>query len=107
MIDARSLHGWLNVRQRFNDWLRERLAQYGFEEGEDFYCLSSKTGGRPRKDYLLTLDMAKELAMVERTDVGRETRRYFIRMERAALPISQDHRMTDNPPPRSDIESSP
>jgi anti-repressor protein len=91
MIDARSLHGWLNVRQRFNDWLRERLAQYGFEEGEDFYCLSSKTGGRPRKDCLLTLDMAKELAMVERTDVGRETRRYFIRMERAALPISQDH----------------
>jgi anti-repressor protein len=90
MIDARGLHGWLGQKQRFNDWIRERLEAYGFRDGEDFYCFSSKTGGRPRTDYLLTLDMAKELAMVERSDIGRETRRYFIQMERAARDMAGD-----------------
>jgi anti-repressor protein len=75
LIDARALHGWLGQRQRFNDWMRERLAAYGFEDGTDFYCRSSKTGGRPRRDYLLTVDMAKELSMVERTERGRVKRR--------------------------------
>lgn len=85
MIDARALHGWLGPKQRFNDWVRERLSQYAFEEGADFYCFSSKTGGRPRTDYFLTINMAKELAMVERTPIGQMTRRYFIKMEEAAL----------------------
>lgn len=85
MIDARALHGWLGPKQRFNDWVRERLSQYAFEEGTDFYCFSSKTGGRPRTDYFLTINMAKELAMVERTPIGQMTRRYFIKMEEAAL----------------------
>ena len=75
MIDARSLHGWLNITDQFGQWMRRRIAEYGFADGEDFSPLMVKTKGRPRKDYLLTIDMAKELAMVERTDVGRETRR--------------------------------
>lgn len=86
MIDARSLYGWLGTDARFNDWINRRVAEYGFKDGADFHSLLSKTGGRPRKDYLLTIDMAKELAMVERTDKGRETRRYFIQMEKAANP---------------------
>jgi anti-repressor protein len=89
MIDARALHGWLGPKQRFNDWVRERLSQYAFEEGTDFYCFSSKTGGRPRTDYFLTINMAKELAMVERTPIGQMTRRYFIKMEEAALERSR------------------
>lgn len=96
MIDARALHGWLGSGDRFDQWLRRRCREYGFAEGEDFYPHKFVLidGAKPhhrRKDYLLTLDMAKELAMVERTEVGRETRRYFIRMERAAVQMANDH----------------
>lgn len=76
MIDARKLHEWLGNKERFNQWVARRIADYGFEDGEDFYREIIKTRGRPRTDYLLTLDMAKELAMVERTQIGRMTRAY-------------------------------
>jgi phage anti-repressor protein len=72
MIDARSLHGWLGPKVQFHHWMRRRIEEYGFVSGEDFCAEKHKTGGRPRTDYLLTLDMAKELAMVERTEIGRE-----------------------------------
>lgn len=85
MIDARSLHNWLGCGRTFGAWVRGRIEEYGFEEGVDFIPVSEKTRGRPRTDYLLTLDTAKELAMVERTEVGRDTRRYFIGMEKAAV----------------------
>lgn len=78
MIDARTLHGWLGTRERFNDWVQRRVDEYGFEAGEDFYRNFSKSPsgrGRPRTDYLLTIDTAKELAMIERTPKGRATRR--------------------------------
>lgn len=78
MIDARSLYDWLGPKWAFTHWLNGRVKDYGFIEGTDFVRKNAETPstvGRPRKDYLLTLDMAKELAMVERTDVGRETRR--------------------------------
>jgi phage anti-repressor protein len=78
MIDARRLHNWLGCGRTFGAWVRGRIEEYGFEEGVDFIPVSEKTRGRPRTDYLLTLDTAKELAMVERTDIGRDTRRYFI-----------------------------
>ncbi|GAB7553105.1 hypothetical protein NRB_26110 [Novosphingobium sp. 11B] len=91
MIDARSLHEWLKPKVRFNDWISRRLDEYDFQDGEDFHSLLSKTRGRPRKDYHLTIGMAKELAMVERTEVGRATRRYFIQMEQAALKMATAH----------------
>lgn len=82
MIDARALHDWLGHRaQNFHKWVQSRIDDYGFVEGEDFSSTRKKTGGRPRTDYLLTLDMAKELAMVERSQIGRMTRAYFIEME--------------------------
>lgn len=84
MIDARGLHEWLGPKMRFNDWIRERIASYSFDPSKDFYCFSSKTGGRPKTDYFLTINMAKELAMVERSQIGQLTRRYFIEMEQAA-----------------------
>lgn len=75
MIDARSLHGWLGTGCTFAAWMNRRVKEYGFADGKDFCSILTKSsGGRPRKDYLLTIDMAKELAMVERTDKGRETR---------------------------------
>lgn len=64
-------------------WLKERIEQYGFVEGEDFSPISGKsTGGRPTIEYHLTLDMAKELAMVENNEQGRIVRRYFIQSEK-------------------------
>lgn len=85
MIDARALHGWLGNKDPFHQWMRRRINEYAFEEGSDFCTNLFKTKGRPRADYFLTINMAKELAMVERTPIGQMTRRYFIKMEEAAL----------------------
>lgn len=85
MIDARALHGWLGNKDPFHQWMRRRINEYAFEEGSDFCTNLFKTKGRPRTDYFLTINMAKELAMVERTAIGKVTRRYFIKMEEAAL----------------------
>ncbi|WP_209318814.1 antA/AntB antirepressor family protein [Falsiroseomonas selenitidurans] len=84
-MNARELHARLEVGTAFKDWIARRIVDYGFTEGRDFCSfLSESTGGRPSRDYHLTLDMAKELAMVERNDAGRRVRHYFIECERRA-----------------------
>lgn len=84
--DARNLHGFLDVGRVFAAWIQDRIAEYKFVEGRDFVVISESgnnyKGGRPSKEYAVTLEMAKELAMVERTDKGREARQYFIECER-------------------------
>lgn len=70
-VDARSLHGWLGVGRRFPSWIAAIFDAYAFEEGTDFVPVRGEsTGGRPRKDYLLTLDAAKEIAMIGNTARG-------------------------------------
>ena len=86
MIDARRLHEWLGHKRMFAHWIKDRIEDYGFQEGSDFLPIVAKTKGRPRTDYYLTVNMAKELAMVERSQIGQLTRRYFIQMEQAATP---------------------
>lgn len=84
-VDARALHAFLEVGKVFAAWVQERIQQYGFTEGQDYVVTVSKTGIRSnviQKDYHLTLDTAKELAMVERNAKGREARRYFIECEK-------------------------
>lgn len=86
LCNARDLHAALQVGRVFAAWIPDRIEQYGFIEGEDFFPVSEKTpkgskGGRPTIDYHLTLDMAKELAMIENNEIGRAVRRYFIRAE--------------------------
>ncbi len=97
LCNARDLHAALGVDTRFDDWIRRRIEEYGFADGEDFSSTLRKTRGRPATDYHLTLDMAKELAMVENNDVGRRIRRYFIALEKqarqAALPAPVDSAM--------------
>lgn len=62
LFDARVLHARLGSTTRFNDWMARRIKEYGFEVGPDFHSILSKsTGGRARKEYLITLDMAKTL----------------------------------------------
>ena len=86
MCNARDLHAGLRIESRFNDWISRRIEEYGFVEGEDYYSsLSNRSDGKPgkqRTDYRLTLDMAKELAMIENNDIGRTVRRYFIQAEK-------------------------
>ncbi len=87
-VDARSLHAFLDVRRHFADWIKDRVETFGFERGIDFEVLPGSVknprGGRPSVEYVLTLDMAKELGMVENNDRGRIVRRYFIDCERKA-----------------------
>ena len=83
-VSGRDLHAFLEVATPYKDWFRRMLA-YGFSDGEDFGAiLSESTGGRPGVDHALTLDMAKELAMIQRTDRGKEARQYFIEVEKRA-----------------------
>lgn len=85
LCNARDLHAALGVGRDFATWIKERIAEYGFVEGEDFSPISGKTsarGGRPATDYHLTLDTAKELSMVENNDLGRRIRRYLIALEK-------------------------
>ncbi|SEI82818.1 anti-repressor protein [Azotobacter beijerinckii] len=85
LCDARDLHQFLQVGRDFSNWIKARIEQYGFIDGEDFSpILAKSTGGRPSQEYHLSIDMAKELAMVENNDQGRQVRRYFIAMERKA-----------------------
>lgn len=84
-VDARDLHRFLEVKQRFNDWIVKRIQQYGFAQDVDFtcYCLSSSENPNPPIEYFLTIDMAKQVSMVERNAKGREAREYFIACEKA------------------------
>lgn len=81
---GRDLHEALEVQTRYNDWFL-RMCDYGFEEGSDFYSILSKTpeGGRPQQNHQLTISMAKELCMLQRTQRGKECREYFIKVEEA------------------------
>ena len=84
-VSARELHGFLEVETRFNDWFR-RMCEYGFTENRDFrfYSILSKTnGGRPAQDAEITIEMAKEICMLQRNEKGKQARQYFIELERA------------------------
>jgi len=97
IVNARDLHTFLENRDLFANWIKARVEKYGFEENRDFridlvktktirtYRGGERIGTSTRTDYHLTLDMAKELSMVENNAKGREARRYFIDMERQAL----------------------
>ncbi len=89
-VNARLLHAFLGVGRDFSTWIKERIEEFEFVEGEDFSPVSGKSrGGRPAIEYFITLDMAKELSMVERTARGREARRYFIDCERQLRQLQQ------------------
>ncbi|HBU5977443.1 TPA: antA/AntB antirepressor family protein [Enterobacter hormaechei] len=87
LVSAKRLHSFLGVGRDFTTWIKGRISQYGFTAGVDFTVVenlsapvsgSSKYRQQIAHDYLITIDMGKELAMVERNEKGREVRRYFI-----------------------------
>ena len=82
VVSARELHEFLEVKTDFTDWCK-RMFEYGFEEGRDFTSyLGESNGGRPSKEFALTIDCAKEISMLQRTDKGKEARLYFIECEK-------------------------
>lgn len=92
LINARDLHSLLKVKRDFSTWIKDRISDYGFILNEDFSPVLGKSEGffgRPGKDYHITLDMAKELCMLERSELGQQARRYFIQMEKAARQLAQ------------------
>ncbi len=81
-VSARDLHDFLEVKTAYKDWF-PRMCEYGFTEGEDFCSfLSESTGGRPAQDAVLTIDMAKEICMIQRNEKGKLARQYFIQLEK-------------------------
>ena len=91
-VNARDLHMFLEVGKDFSNWMKDRIEQYGFEENQDFIVYAKTgenlTGGRPAKEYAISIDMAKELSMVERNAKGKEARKYFIGCERIAKELA-------------------
>ena len=85
-VNARELHAFLENRDHFSTWIKDRISQYGFVENQDFVIASGNSeairGGHNRLDYFLSLDRAKELSMVERNAKGKQARQYFIDCEK-------------------------
>ena len=97
-VNARELHRWLGVGKFFANWIKDRIEKYDFVEDLDYFItiakfgnglnaqktgkiVDAKTGKVVAKEYVLSVDMAKELAMVENSEIGKKVRKYFIRVE--------------------------
>ena len=85
-VNARELYAFLESKQDFSTWIKNRIDKYGFVENQDFAVSHKKMenpqGGRPAIEYYITLDMAKEVAMIENNEKGRDVRQYFIQCEK-------------------------
>lgn len=88
-VSGRELHKGLEVKTRYNDWI-ERMIGYGFEENTDYILITQKrVTNNPRnpytteKDHIITVDMAKEISMIQRSEPGKRARQYFIQVEKA------------------------
>lgn len=85
VVSGRQLHEALGVKTKYADWFN-RMIDYGFTENQDFLLLKNEQqtgrGGHNKVDHIIKLDMAKEIAMIQRTDKGKEVRQYFIQVEK-------------------------
>lgn len=86
VVSGRQLHETLGVKTRYNDWFN-RMTEFGFTENEDYFAITQKRvtaqgNATNQTDHVIKLDMAKEIAMIQRTDKGKEVRKYFIQVEK-------------------------
>ena len=92
-VSARELHAFLESKQEFANWVKNRISDYDFVENQDFVKLHKKMElsktGQMGIEYYITLDMAKELSMVERNDKGKQARKYFIECEKQLMQPKQ------------------
>ena len=89
VISGRDLHSFLEIKARYNDWF-PRMCAYGFEENRDYTLVTQKRSTNNPKNpwteitnHMMTLDMAKEIAMIQRNEKGKQAREYFIQAEKA------------------------
>ena len=108
LVSGRELHSVLEVKTRFNDWIK-RMIVYGFEENVDYTLLTQKrVTNNPKNpyaqetDYILTLDMAKHIAMVQRTEIGMRVRNYFLECEKQVIEVKRDSYMIEDPIKRAE-----
>lgn len=83
-VSARELYAGLEIGTKFTTWF-ERMKEYGFSEGNEFFPIlgeTSETGGRPAVDYQISVDMAKQICMIQRSEKGKQYRQYFIDLEK-------------------------
>lgn len=85
-LSGRDLHEFLEVKTPYTQWF-ERMTEYGFQENEDYILLNNfvkqnGSGGHNKQDHQIKLDMAKEIAMIQRSDKGKEARQYFLKLEK-------------------------
>lgn len=89
-VNARELHAFLEVKSRFNDWVKNRINECRFIENQDFVTLTKNlVSGGQQTEYFLTLDAAKHFAMLERNERGFEARQYFIDCEKQLQAVPQ------------------
>lgn len=85
LVSGRELYEFLEVKDNYTDWFK-RMIGYGFTENVDFSTLSEKSdkpfGGRPKVNHAVSLDMAKEVSMIQRTEKGKQARQYFVQVEK-------------------------
>ena len=85
-VNARELHTFLGSKRQFTDWIKKRIGDYDFVENQDFISFHKKmervVGGTVRIEYFVSVGMAKELAMVENNEKGKQARKYFIECEK-------------------------
>lgn len=89
VVSGRDLHSFLEIKARYNDWF-PRMCAYGFEENRDYTLVTQKRlTNNPKNpwteitNHMMTLDMAKEIAIIQRNEKGKQAREYFIQAEKA------------------------
>ncbi|MGK4169550.1 antA/AntB antirepressor family protein, partial [Enterococcus hirae] len=98
LVSGRDLHEFLGVNEKYTQWF-DRMVTYGFDENVDFISFSEKTekpkGGRPSQDHAMSIDMAKEISMIQRTEKGKQARQYFIEVEKRSK--QREHELLSDP----------
>ena len=84
VVSARDLHAFLESKRDFSNWIKDRIEKYGFVENQDYTTLTKIVERAKRIEYALILDTAKEIAMVEGNEKGKQARQYFLECERRA-----------------------
>ena len=99
LVSGRELHEFLGVGRDFTTWIKGRISKYDFIENEDFTVLNiapqnggASHGGQNKLDYIISIDMAKELSMVENNDKGKQARKYFIQCEKKLKEVTSSQK---------------
>jgi phage anti-repressor protein len=96
IVNARELHEFLEVSTRYNDWIKDRIEKYDFVENQDFLTVTENlVSGGKQNVHILTLDTAKEIAMVQNNEKGSQARKYFIAVEKKFKELAKPQSIED------------